>query len=421
MMSKNPMEKRKNVRNNLHCQIVLQGINQEGKPFELTGQSVDISRTGCGIILDQDITSLGSVVNISSARKFRSEANVQWIRRDPQTGKVGVGLRLVKPRMNFAFKIAVSLLLCWAFLAQATMARSSSFSSASSGRSDVPRQEQLISAPAPLPTGAIALEGERSWIQEAVMEAAKHPADTGNTQVRIAVSQTNYLAGETITAGTYHISNPSNHDQHIELKTWLTGPEGKPVPVGNVGADGQYQIPSGSDEEYGPVQVLPVTDQMSAGHYEFSTRMLDPVTGEVLGENIKSFTISTTTEAAPRIQSGESASILLDMQTSKSSYTRGEEVSLIEGCRIINQTSSAATVEVKIWLEGPGLSPINVMSMGGDGSLILTPNAKMKLDPLQTFKVTQDLPAGTYHLKSRILDPVTGQGFTQTVNSFDIR
>ncbi len=420
MIYRNPMNKRKNVRNNLHCRIVLQGINQDGIPFEVTGRSVDISRTGCGIILDHDFTLQGSAVTISSAGKFRSEATVQWIRRDPKTGQVAVGLRLGKTQMNFAFKVAVSLLLSWAFLAQATFARPNS--GPASGRMDSTRQEQTVSPSSALPGGAIAYQTERSWIQEAVLEASKPKADEGiNSKIDISLTKTSYAVGETITLGTYNVSNPSRQEQNIELKTWITGPAGTAVSVGNVGSDGQYSIASGSSENYGPVQVLSVTDDMPSGRYEVGTRILNPVTGDILGENNKSFSVSTGGQALPRAKAAESTSVILDMQMSKSSYTFGEDVSLIDGCRIVNKAGQDATIEVKIWLEGPGLSPITLVSMGSDGSLILTPNANMKLNPMQDFKITQDLPAGTYQLKSRVLDPVTGQGITQTVSNFDIR
>lgn len=425
----------------MHVQVMLSGVDQEGKEFQTTGRSMDISRTGCGIVLDQEIASLGSMVSISSARKFQSKATVQWTRHDSQTGQMRVGLRFVEPKMNLGFKIAASLLLSWAFLAQATFARPHTPSQTAAGRSEVPRQEQVVSSPAALPAHAIAYEGnlgsagnqstenmavenlagEPSWIEQAILEAGKQQSDRGNTQVQIGISKENYLSGETITAGTYHISNPSNHDQRIELKTWLTSPEGKQIPVGNVGADGQYVIPSGSDAEYGPVQVLPVTDQMPAGGYEFNTRMIHPVTGAVLGANIKSFTVQTATEVNPSNKPAELPALSLDMQTSKSGYLYGEEVSLIEGCRLVNLSPGTTPIELKIWLEGPGLNPITVYSLGGDGSLVLTPQATMKLEPLQPFKITKDLPAGTYHLKSRIVDPVTGQGLHETATRFDIR
>ena len=67
------------------------------------------------------------------------------------------------------------------------------------------------------------------------------------------------------------------------------------------------------------------------------------------------------------------------------------------------------------------MNPIAVFSLGADGSLVLTPGSDMELQPLDPFKVTQNLPAGTYVLKSRVLDPVTGEVFHETASSFEIR
>ena len=59
--------------------------------------------------------------------------------------------------------------------------------------------------------------------------------------------------------------------------------------------------------------------------------------------------------------------------------------------------------------------------MAGGGSLVLTPGAEIKLEPLEPFKVTETLPAGTYQLKSRVLNPVTGETFNESSSSFEIR
>ena len=89
--------------------------------------------------------------------------------------------------------------------------------------------------------------------------------------------------------------------------------------------------------------------------------------------------------------------------------------------RIMNHGASAATVEAKVWLEAPGLNPIPVFSLGADGSLVLTPGSDMALQPLESFKVTENLPTGNYVLKSRVLDPVTGEVFHESASSFEIR
>src|SRR6058998_2548998 len=113
-MSTNPMNARKNVRAKLQLQVVLTGTDLQGNRFEITGHSADFSRKGLGVILDKEVLSQGSRVTVSSEGKLRSDAAVQWIRRDPDTGLFHVGLRLLAPRESIGFKIATSLLLFFA-------------------------------------------------------------------------------------------------------------------------------------------------------------------------------------------------------------------------------------------------------------------------------------------------------------------
>src|SRR5206468_5050680 len=101
--SSNPMNLRTNVRAKLQLQVVLTGTDQKGNRFEITGHSADFSRKGLGVILDRDVLSQGSTVTVSSEGKLRSDAAVQWIRRDPVTGLFQVGLRLAAPRVSIGF------------------------------------------------------------------------------------------------------------------------------------------------------------------------------------------------------------------------------------------------------------------------------------------------------------------------------
>ena len=94
---------------------------------------------------------------------------------------------------------------------------------------------------------------------------------------------------------------------------------------------------------------------------------------------------------------------------------------LADVARIANMTASTATLELKIWLEIPGKSPIAVFSLGADGSLVLTPGSRMNLEPLKTFKVTNDLPAGICQLKCKAMDPATGRTFYENASAFEIR
>jgi hypothetical protein len=234
------------------------------------------------------------------------------------------------------------------------------------------------------------------------------------------MSKSSYASGDTVATSVYRLSNPATSRQSVELKTWLAGPGIAPISVGNVGADGLYALPPGVDEQYGPMDLLPVRADLPGGKYEFSARMLDPVTGEIVGEHTKSFTLSTPAAESPQVMVDGMPSVAIDCQVDNSRYSLGDTVSLA-GYRLVNKGVSSATIEVKIWLEAPSLNPIAVFSLGADGSLVLTPGADMNLEPLEPFKVTETLPAGNYQLKSRVLNPVTGETYSESASSFEIR
>ena len=322
-MSTSAMNLRKNVRAKLHLQVVLAGTDREGKPFEIKGQSADFSRKGLGVILDRDVLSQGSLVAVSSESKFRSHAIVQWVRRDPDTGRVRVGLRLLEYRTSIGFKIAASFLLLFAFVSQATFAGQRDYSRAATPQTTAgqtqqarpaPYQPQSVAAAASNASPEAPQEDQRSWIERALADAAAAKPSSRQALVNIRMSENSYASGQTISASVYQLSNPSDTGQSVELKTWLAGPGITPIAVGNQGADGLYVLPPGLDEQYGPVELLPVRADLPSGEYEFSARILDPVTGETVGGNTKSFTISTSTAKSPEAMTDGTPSVAIDCQ-----------------------------------------------------------------------------------------------------------
>jgi len=129
------MDLRRNVRASLHMKVALQGLDRWGRPFSTHGESVDFSRRGLGLVLDSDLVAPGSVISVCVPGKFRSNAAVQWVRPDPATGQIRVGLRLLDPKTSVAFRIAASVLLCLALLGQLSFARSHGFARAAPTRS----------------------------------------------------------------------------------------------------------------------------------------------------------------------------------------------------------------------------------------------------------------------------------------------
>jgi hypothetical protein len=107
----------------------------------------------------------------------------------------------------------------------------------------------------------------------------------------IEMSQSAYTAGDTATAQVFRIANPGAENVPVEWKVWLRIPSIPPIPVINIGAGGSLVLPAGFDLDFGPIGLFPVTAGTPLGSYEFSCRMLDPVTGELLSEDLNPFTI----------------------------------------------------------------------------------------------------------------------------------
>jgi hypothetical protein len=116
------MDSRRNVRAALCRPVSLQGTDRWGKPFKIQGISVDFSRRGLGLIIEQDILALGSTVEVGIPGHFVSNAVVQWSRSDGK-GRVRVGLKMLHFKASLALRVAASLLICVALVSQLSYGR----------------------------------------------------------------------------------------------------------------------------------------------------------------------------------------------------------------------------------------------------------------------------------------------------------
>jgi hypothetical protein len=210
--------------------------------------------------------------------------------------------------------------------------------------------------------------------------------------VEVAMTQRSFAVGEIVTAGSYRIGNPSDHGREVELKTWVEGPGLEPVPVWGFGAEEAVRLSARHHEDYGPLGLFDVSAEMPAGTYRFNARAVDPVTGDVLCEDGAGFVIASEWRGKPALERRHAPALLANME-------QWRELA------VTNAGGEEAAIEVKIWLESQGRSPIAVLSVGGDGSLVLAPNAAMTFDPLAAF----DPPAGSWTVRYRILDPATAR------------
>ena len=104
------------------------------------------------------------------------------------------------------------------------------------------------------------------------------------------VNHSTYVNGDPIQVSTLRFANPTSASVAAEIKVWL-GTTAAPVSVINAGANGSAMLPPGLDVNLGPFTLFTVTPAVPRGGYEFSCRLLDPASGEVLAVKRSSFVI----------------------------------------------------------------------------------------------------------------------------------
>lgn len=107
----------------------------------------------------------------------------------------------------------------------------------------------------------------------------------------IEMSQASYVVGETVTADVVRVSNPTANALAVEIKIWVGIPGAPPASVLNVGSDGALVLNPGFVSNSGPLPLFTVNPGGRRGQYEFSCRVLDPATGELIYEDLNSFEI----------------------------------------------------------------------------------------------------------------------------------
>jgi len=108
-----------------------------------------------------------------------------------------------------------------------------------------------------------------------------------------------------------------------------------------------------------------------------------------------------------------------DIQLSREVYIDGDRV-VTQVRRIANTGDGFVPVEVALWVESPDARPESFFKIGADGLLRLPPGFDFDLGPAPVFRVTPDLPRGTYAFNCRMVDPVTLRVLAQDVNLFEI-
>lgn len=113
--------------------------------------------------------------------------------------------------------------------------------------------------------------------------------ETISPVLEIELGKPVYTNGETVTTKECRLKNPRSVAATVELKVWLHFPGMAPFCFVNLGADGSFVLPPGLDQNFGPVTLMTVTPSLTRGAYELSSRMVDPVTGRLISQDLNSF------------------------------------------------------------------------------------------------------------------------------------
>ena len=105
------------------------------------------------------------------------------------------------------------------------------------------------------------------------------------------MSQLVYVNAEVVTATDFRLLNPCPDPVAVELKVWLTIAGLGSLPYLNTGSDGSFVLPGLFDLQLGPLPLFPVDPGFPRGIWEFSSRMLDWVTGQNFSEDLNPFEI----------------------------------------------------------------------------------------------------------------------------------
>ncbi len=257
------------------------------------------------------------------------------------------------------------------------------------------------SAQAGAPEAAVA-ESLLSPEESAAVAEASLPPDA-DPAVDVELEKRIYRQGETVTVKSFRVSNPSTTSREVELKSWMALPGMLPVSL-DVSLEDKMHLEAGFSQDFGSMPLLQISKDAPSGTGEVNARLIDPVTGAVLSEDINDFTIGILKKSAA----------LRETETLK------PEVTLVELAAdsrpqylVTNVGSMPVTVELKIWLEFADGAAVPVISVGAGGSLALEPGANLAMDPLASVR----LPVGDYAIRARLLDAASGRILSETASN----
>jgi len=111
-------------------------------------------------------------------------------------------------------------------------------------------------------------------------------------ECHITLDKGRYTDGDKVIADVLRLANPGGARVKTEIKFWMHKPDKPPKSVFNLGGFGGIKLPAGMDVDFGPIKLIrKITPNTPRGTYEFSCRLLDPITGELLWEDRNFFDV----------------------------------------------------------------------------------------------------------------------------------
>ncbi|MDM7995935.1 MAG: fibronectin type III domain-containing protein [Acidobacteriota bacterium] len=110
---------------------------------------------------------------------------------------------------------------------------------------------------------------------------------------------------------------------------------------------------------------------------------------------------------------------VLSMHLERQTYSRGETVQTRE-LWISNPSEEHRSVEIKAWLELPGMQPISLGGLGMGDTVRLDPGFNRDYGVLPLMQIADDAPDGICRFGVRLVDPVTGELLAESMEPFSI-
>ena len=108
---------------------------------------------------------------------------------------------------------------------------------------------------------------------------------------RLEVTQQTYREGDTVRA-SLHLANPTPATTQVEMKIWFSAPGEAPLSLANPEESGRaLELPGMLNRDSGSLRLFAVDEATPRGTYEMNCRLIDPVTGALLSEDLNAFQV----------------------------------------------------------------------------------------------------------------------------------